>query len=65
MDDLVERLRHQPLKGPGVYQSLCLIAAIEIERLREEVTLWKDRYEAADQALTASIADFNKYEQSR
>ena len=31
-----------------------------IAALVDEVELWKSRYEAADQALTATIKDFNE-----
>ena len=39
----------------SVLQSLHLV-----EQLRDEVALWKDRHAATEQALAATINDFNK-----
>lgn len=36
-------------------------AEAEIERLRAEVALWKDRYEAADRDMKAMVADYEDY----
>ena len=50
--------------GPDAYQTAAHLSISqtdrEIARLRQEVALWKDRYEAAEQALEATIADYER-----
>jgi hypothetical protein len=40
------------------YKQAAEVLRDEVNRLREEVELWKDRWAAADQALTATIRDY-------
>jgi len=46
--------------GPTVYENKIMELKAEIYRLRDEVALWKDRCEAAEQAHEATIEQCDK-----